>query len=135
MSLEEAVELVLYAFEKGNSGDILIKKSPAAKIGELARVLKEIFNSTSEIKIIGSRHAEKNYETLMTKEESLVADDLGFFYRIPADNRDLNYEKYFSLGQNIEFQKSEYNSRNTILISGKELKDTLLKLSLIKEDL
>ena len=92
MSLEDAVELVLYAFEKGNSGDILIKKSPAAKIGELARVLKEIFNSTTEIKIIGSRHAEKNYETLMTKEESFVADDLGSFYRIPADNRDLNYE-------------------------------------------
>ena len=135
MSLEEAVELVIYAFEEGHSGDILIKKSPAAKIGLLARALIELFKSKSEIKIIGSRHAEKNYETLMTKEESLVANDLGSFYQIPADNRDLNYEKYFSEGISKRDSAKEYNSDNTKQLSIKELKEVLNELEFIKSSL
>ena len=135
MSLEEAVELVIYAFEEGHSGDILIKKSPAAKIGLLARALIELFKSKSEIKIIGSRHAEKNYETLMTKEESLVANDLGSFYQIPADNRDLNYEKYFSEGISKRDSAKEYNSDNTKQLSVEDLKEVLNELEFIKSSL
>ena len=133
MSLEEAVELVLYAFEEGHSGDILIKKSPAAKIGLLARALIELFKSKSEIKIIGSRHAEKNYETLMTKEESLVANDLGSFYQIPADNRDLNYEKFVEVGEKKISVSEEYNSHNTNRLNTKQTQKLLMQSSYIKK--
>jgi UDP-glucose 4-epimerase len=113
MTLDEAVDLVLYAFQFGNSGDIFVQKSPASTIGELAAALKKIYQSTVAVKIIGTRHAEKLYETLLTKEEVQIADDLGQYYRIPSDNRDLNYNKYFFEGNTTEEPLSDYNSHNT----------------------
>lgn len=135
MSLEEAVELVLYAFENANCGDILVQKAPAATIGDLAIALKELFNAENNIKIIGTRHGEKLYETLLTKEEYLVAEDLGDFYRVPSDKRDLNYEKYFTEGnrdlQNVE----DYNSHNTRRLNVAEIKEKLLSLDYIINEL
>jgi UDP-glucose 4-epimerase len=113
MTLDEAVDLVLYAFQFGNSGDIFVQKSPASTIGELAAALQKIYQSTVAVKIIGTRHAEKLYETLLTKEEVQIADDLGQYYRIPSDNRDLNYNKYFFEGNTTEEPLSDYNSHNT----------------------
>jgi UDP-glucose 4-epimerase len=113
MTLDEAVDLVLYAFQFGNSGDIFVQKSPASTIGELAAALKNIYQSTVAVKLIGTRHAEKLYETLLTKEEVQIADDLGQYYRIPSDNRDLNYSKYFFEGNTNEEPLSDYNSHNT----------------------
>ena len=101
MTLENAVELVLYAFENGNTGDIFVQKAPSTTIGELAETMKKIYSSDSEIKNIGIRHGEKIHETLLSKEERLISEDLGSYFRIPADNRDLNYEKYFSKGMHI----------------------------------
>ena len=125
MTLDHAVELVLYAFKNGKSGDIFIQKSPASTIGELASTLKEIYNSDVKIKNIGIRHAEKMHETLLSKEEFLTAEDLGDYYRVPADNRDLNYNKYFSEGIGKEVPLEEYNSFNTKRLSIGELKDLL----------
>ncbi|WGF92210.1 polysaccharide biosynthesis protein [Aequorivita marisscotiae] len=113
MSLEEAVELVLFAFEKGNAGDLFVNKAPAGTIGDLAQALKELCKSDSEIKIIGTRHGEKLYETLCTREEMIKAEDMGGFYRIPADNRDLNYAQYFSEGEAAISEIEDYNSHNT----------------------
>jgi UDP-N-acetylglucosamine 4,6-dehydratase/5-epimerase len=127
MTLDHAVELVLYAFKNGNSGDIFVQKSPASTIGELASTLKEIYNSNVEIKNIGIRHAEKMHETLLSKEEFLTAEDLGNYYRIKADNRDLNYNKYFDEGQNKKINE-EYNSINTKRLSKKELTDLLASI-------
>lgn len=102
MSLEEAVELVVFAFQNAVAGDIMVQKSPASTIGDLAQAVKELFNVDNEIKVIGTRHGEKRYETLLTKEEYVVAEDLGGFFRVPADRRDLNYDKYFAEGnQNL----------------------------------
>ncbi|WP_072986736.1 polysaccharide biosynthesis protein [Clostridium cavendishii] len=135
MSLEESVDLVLYAFENGNQGDIFIQKAPACTILDLANSIKEIFSSKVEINIIGTRHGEKVYETLLSKEESARSDDLGRYYRIHCDNRDLNFAKYFTEG-NIEIRNNvEYTSDNTIRVSGQELKDILLKLPYIKNQL
>ncbi len=120
MTLENAVELVLFAFKNGQSGDIFIQKSPSTTIGELALTMKKIFNSKSKIKNIGIRHGEKIHETLLSKEERLVSEDLGRYFRVPSDNRDLNYDKYFFEGkENKDFE--EYNSFNTERLSEKEL--------------
>lgn len=120
MTLENAVELVLFAFKNGQSGDIFIQKSPSTTIGELALTMKKIFNSKSKIKNIGIRHGEKIHETLLSKEERLVSEDLGRYFRVPSDNRDLNYDKYFFEGkENKDIE--EYNSFNTERLSEKEL--------------
>jgi UDP-glucose 4-epimerase len=128
MSLEDAVELVLYAFENGNSGDIFVQKSPASTIGELAIALKNIYNSSVPVTIIGTRHAEKLYETLLSKEELLLSEDLGDYYRIKADNRDLNYNKYFSEGINIAPTLDDYHSHNTRRLNELELTNLLEKI-------
>lgn len=135
MSLDEAVELVVFAFKNGHSGDILVQKSPASTIGDLARAVKELFHADNEIKIIGTRHGEKLYETLLTKEEYLHAQDLGDFFRVPADKRDLNYDKYFVEGNEKLSTEEEYNSQNTQILSVEQIKEKLLKLDYIKEEL
>ena len=135
MSLDEAVELVLFAFEHGDSGDLFVNKAPASKIGALAQALKEMFNSSSSIKIIGTRHGEKLYETLCTREEMIKAEDMGEFYRIPADNRDLNYSKYFSEGQEDTTNIEDYNSHNTIRLNVNEIKLLLGKLPVIQDQI
>ena len=127
MTLDNAVELVIYAFKNGKSGDIFVQKSPASTIGELASTLKEIYKSDVKIKHIGIRHAEKMHETLLSKEEFLIADDLGDYFRIQADNRDLNYNKYFEVGRNKKINE-EYNSFNTKRLSRKELIDLLASI-------
>jgi len=113
MSLEEAVELVLFAFENGNAGDLFVNKAPAGTIGDLAQALKELCKADNEVKIIGTRHGEKLFETLCTREEMIKAEDMGAFYRIPADNRDLNYARYFSEGESSISEIEDYNSHNT----------------------
>ena len=121
MTLEDAVELVLYAFENGNSGDIFVQKAPASTIGELADALKTIYNSDVPINVIGTRHAEKLYETLLSKEELIMSEDLGEYYRIKADNRDLNYNKFFTEGINIAPTLDDYHSHNTRRLDKDEL--------------
>ena len=135
MSLEDAVDLVLFAFEHGNQGDLFVNKAPASTIGDLAKAVKSIFNADNEIKIIGTRHGEKLYETLCTREEMQKAEDMGEFYRIPADNRDLNYSRYFSEGVTDTSGKEDYHSHNTTQLSDAELRQTLLNLDYIKENL
>ena len=135
MSLEQAVELVLFAFEHGRPGDIMVQKSPASTIKDLAQAVKELFKSDVEVKLIGTRHGEKLYETLLTKEEYLVAKDMGDYYRIPADTRDLNYDKYFVEGDQQLFQEVEYNSHNTHRLDVEGVKDALLALPYIQEEL
>ena len=135
MSLNEAVELVLFAFEHGNSGDLFVNKAPACTIGDLAQVLKEMFNSSSSIKIIGTRHGEKLYETLCTKEEMEKAEDMGDFYRIPPDNRDLNYAKYFTEGKEDTAINEDYNSHNTNRLNTVGIKTLISKLPLIQSKL
>ena len=122
--MEDAVELVLFAFENGNSGDIFVQKAPSTTIGNLAETMKKIYNSNSEIKNIGIRHGEKIHETLLSKEERLISEDLGSYFRIPADNRDLNYEKYFSQGMSSS-QLEEFNSYNTVRLKEQELIELL----------
>ena len=135
MSLDEAVELVLYAFKNAESGDIMVQKSPASTILDLATAVKELFKAENEIKIIGTRHGEKLYETLLTKEEFVSAIDMGAFYRVPADKRDLNYDKYFVEG-NEQVQKVEdYNSHNTQRLNVEQVKEKLMKLDYMKEEL
>jgi UDP-glucose 4-epimerase len=121
MTLEDAVDLVLYAFKHGNSGDIFVQKSPASTIGELASAMIKIYKSNSNIKVIGTRHAEKLYETLLAKEEVIIAEDLGDYYRVAADNRDLNYNKYFSEGSDTNRKIEDYHSHNTNRLSESEL--------------
>lgn len=133
MSLEDAVDLVLFAFEHGNQGDLFVNKAPASTIGDLARAVKDIFKADNEIKIIGTRHGEKLYETLCTREEMQKAEDMGDFYRIPADNRDLNYSRYFSEGETNTSEIEDYHSHNTEQLSNTELRDTLLNLQYIKD--
>src|SRR5699024_7380434 len=135
MSLEEAVELVIFAFKNAVAGDIMVQKSPASTIGDLAQALKEIFNASNEIKVIGTRHGEKLYETLLTREEHVVARDLDGFYQVPADQRDLNYDKYFVLGDQDLSSEEEYNSHNTQRLSIEEVKKKLLELDYIQEEL
>ncbi|MBQ4529274.1 MAG: polysaccharide biosynthesis protein [Lachnospiraceae bacterium] len=135
MSLEEAVDLVLFAFNNGQAGDIMVQKAPACTIGVLAQAVKEIFRADNEIHYIGTRHGEKKYETLLTKEECLHAFDLGNFFRVPADNRDLNYEQYFEEGKTEKAKLDEFNSDNTRILNVEEVKDILLKLDYIQEQL
>lgn len=135
MSLEEAVELVVFAFQNANAGDIMVQKSPASTIRDLAQALKELFNAENEIKIIGTRHGEKLYETLLTKEEHIVSEDLNHFYRIPADKRDLNYDKYFIDGNKELSSEIEYNSNNTKRLNVEEVKDKLLQLEFVRDEL
>ena len=128
MTLDDAVELVLYAFEHGNSGDIFVQKSPASTIGDLANAMIKIYNSNVEIKVIGTRHAEKLYETLLAKEEVIVAEDLGDYYRVAADNRDLNYNKYFSEGSDLNVIIDDYHSHNTNRLIESQLISLLNKI-------
>ena len=121
MTLDDAVNLVLFAFQNGKSGDIFIQKSPSTTIGELAIAMKKIYNSSVNIKNIGIRHAEKMHETLLSREERLVAEDLENYFRVPADNRNLNYNKYFSEGKNLNSTFEEYNSYNTHRLDEKQL--------------
>jgi len=133
MSLEEAVELVLFAFKYGNQGDLFVNKAPAGTIGDLAQALKELCNATNEVKIIGTRHGEKLFETLCTREEMVKAEDMNHFYRIPADNRDLNYARYFSEGEKDVSLIEDYNSHNTVQQDVEGMKKLLLQLPIIKE--
>ncbi|MEH7159010.1 nucleoside-diphosphate sugar epimerase/dehydratase [Neobacillus drentensis] len=135
MSLDEAVELVVFAFQNASAGDTMVQKSPASTIGDLAQAVKELFNADNEIKVIGTRHGEKRYETLLTKEEYVVAEDLGGFYRVPADKRDLNYNKYFAEGDQKLTTVEEYNSDNTQILSIEQIKETLLKLDYVQHEL
>ena len=135
MSLEEAVELVLFAFENAESGDIMVQKAPACTIGVLAQAVKELFKSNAETQIIGIRHGEKMYETLLTEEESANAQDMGNFFRVPCDKRDLNYEKYFEQGSKEVSPIKEFNSENTTLLNIEEVKQKLLSLKYIQDEL
>ena len=134
MSLEDAVELVLFAFEHGNQGDLFVNKAPAGTIGDLAQALKELCNTKNEIKIIGTRHGEKLYETLCTREEMVKAEDMGNFYRIPADNRDLNYAQYFSEGEQNISAIEDYHSHNAEQLGVEGMKKLLSNLALIKKE-
>lgn len=135
MSLEEAVDLVLFAFENGTSGDILVQKAPACTIEVLARAVTELFDPGHEIRVIGIRHGEKMYETLLTNEECAHALDLGNFYRVPCDKRDLNYDKYFKDGDTQRNPLTEFNSNNTELLDVEQVKKKLLELAYIREQL
>lgn len=135
MSLEEAVDLVLFAFEHGESGDILVQKAPACTIEVLAGAVAELFSPSHEIKVIGIRHGEKMYETLLTNEECANAVDLGNFYRVPCDKRDLNYDKYFIKGDANRNVMTEFNSNNTELLDVEQVKERLLSLSYIQKEL
>jgi UDP-N-acetylglucosamine 4,6-dehydratase/5-epimerase len=134
MSLDEAVELVLFAFEHGNPGDLFVNKAPAGTIRDLAQALKELCQSDTDIKIIGTRHGEKLYETLCTREEMVKAEDMGNFYRIPADNRDLNYAQYFSEGEQDVSVIEDYHSHNTVQQDVEGMKQLLAKLPLIRKE-
>lgn len=136
MSLDQAVDLVLFAFKNGKNGDLFIQKSPAATIEVLAHVMKDILGKPEhEVKIIGTRHGEKLYEVLMTKEEKVRAIDMGEYFRVPADGRDLNYSKYFEDGQEVITQADEYNSHNTYRLNEEELKKMILELYEIQDEL
>ncbi|MBE6763293.1 MAG: NAD-dependent epimerase/dehydratase family protein [Ruminococcaceae bacterium] len=135
MSLEEAVDLVLFAFENGVSGDILVQKAPACTIETLAKAVTELFAPDTEIKVIGIRHGEKMYETLLTNEECANATDMGDFYRVPCDSRGLNYDKYFKDGDVQRNPLTEFNSNNTALLDVEGVKEKLLSLSYIREEL
>ncbi len=135
MSLEEAVDLVLFAFENGESGDILVQKAPACTIEVLAKAVTELFSPETEIQVIGIRHGEKMYETLLTNEECANAIDMGDFYRVPADKRGLNYDKYFSNGDTERNTLTEFNSNNTTLMTVAEVKEKLLTLPYIQMEL
>ncbi|HPO55901.1 MAG TPA: polysaccharide biosynthesis protein [Ignavibacteriaceae bacterium] len=134
MTLEDAVELVLFAFTNGKTGDIFVQKSPAATVETVAKALLELYKAKNEIRIIGIRHGEKIYETLVNREEMAKAEDLQDYYRIPADTRDLNYNKFFSEGESKIFETEEYTSHNTYRLNLEETKDLLLKLRVIRED-
>jgi UDP-N-acetylglucosamine 4,6-dehydratase/5-epimerase len=135
MTLDDAVDLVIFAFKNGNPGDIFVQKSPAATIEVLAKALLEVYQANNPIKIIGTRHGEKLYETLVNREEMLKAEDLGNFYRIPADTRDLNYNRFYIEGEAQIAQMEEYNSHNTARLNIEETKEMLLKLDSIREDI
>jgi UDP-glucose 4-epimerase len=134
MTLEDAVDLVWFAFQNGKPGDLFVQKAPAATIETLAKALLELYNSDLPIEIIGTRHGEKLYETLVNREEMVKAVDLGEYYRIPADNRDLNYGKYMDYGSQDVSKVEEYHSHNTKILNVEEMKELLLKLPEIRED-
>ena len=135
MSLNDAVDLVLFAFENGNQGDLFVNKAPAATIGDLAKAIKELAKVENDINIIGTRHGEKLYETLCTREEMVKAEDMGDFYRIPADNRDLNYSMYFSEGEKNLAEIEDYHSHNTERLNVEGVKNLISTLALVKKEL
>ncbi len=135
MTLEDAVDLVLYAFEHGNNGDLFVQKAPAATLTVLATALKELYKADNEVKTIGTRHGEKLYETLVTREEMFKSEDMGNYFRIPADSRDLNYDKYFIEGEEDISKIEDYHSHNTRQLDVEGMKELLLKLDIIKQDL
>ena len=135
MSLEDSVDLVIHAFEHGEQGDTFVQKASASTIGDLAQAIKELFNSASEIKIIGTRHGEKLYESLVSREEMAKADDMGRYYRIPADNRDLNYDKFILEGQPAANDVDDYTSHNTERLTVETIKELLLNLSYIQTEI
>lgn len=135
MDLSEAVDLVLFAFANANPGDIMVKKSPASTVGDLAQALLELFEADNEIKIIGTRHGEKLYETLLTKEECVAAEDMGNFYRVSLDSRTLNYDKYFVDGKEELSSEIEYNSHNTTRLNIDQIKEKLLKIDTVQKEL
>ena len=135
MSLDESVDLVLYAFEHARPGDIFVHKAPAATVGDLAQAMRELLRSELEVKVIGTRHGEKLYESLVSREEMARAEDLGGYYRIPVDSRDLNYDKYFVEGQTEVSAIDDYTSHNTVRLDVAAVKQTLMKLDLIREAL
>ena len=135
MSLEDSVDLVLYAFKHGAQGDLFVQKAPASTVADLAQALKEIFKKDSPVRIIGTRHGEKLYESLISREEMAKAEDMGHYYRIPADNRDLNYARYFSEGEEKLSHLDDYTSHNTNRLAVEQIKQLLLKLDYIKEEL
>jgi len=135
MSLEDSVDLVLYAFEHSKQGDIFVQKAPASTVADLAQGLKELFNSDSAVRIIGTRHGEKLFESLISREEMAHVQDMGSYYRIPADNRDLNYAKYFSEGEEKISHLDDYTSHNTNRLNIEQVKQLLLQLDFIKEQL
>ncbi len=135
MSLEDSVDLVLYAYEHGKQGDIFVQKAPASTVADLAQALKELFSEKNEVRIIGTRHGEKLYESLISREEMAHAKDMGDYYRLPADNRDLNYAKYFSEGEETISHLDDYTSHNTRRLNIEQIKSLLLKLDYIKEEL
>lgn len=135
MTLEDAVDLVLFAFEHGRNGDLFVQKAPAARLTILAEALKSLYKSNNEVRIIGTRHGEKLYETLVTREEMFKAQDMGAYYRIPADSRDLNYDKFYIDGEEDMSKIEDYHSHNTKQLDVQEMTDLLLKLDLIREDL
>ena len=133
MSLEESVDLVLYAFENAKPGDIFVQKAPASTVGDLAQAMKELLRSSIDISIIGTRHGEKLYESLVSREEMARADDMGGYYRIPADSRDLNYNKYFVEGETQISEIDDYTSHNTRRLTVAEVKDVLMQLDIIRD--
>jgi len=135
MTIEEAVDLVLYAFEHGDPGDIFVQKAPAATLETLALALKQLFQADNPVRVIGTRHGEKLYETLLTREEMAKAEDMGSYFRIPADVRDLNYACYFSEGETKVSQLQDYNSHNTTRLDVDQMAELLLKLDCVKESL
>jgi UDP-glucose 4-epimerase len=135
MTLDDAVDLVLYAWQHGESGDLFVQKAPAATLAVLAQALKELYNLDTPIKVIGTRHGEKLYETLITREEMAHAIDMGRYYRIPCDTRDLNYDKYFVEGEEKIARHDDYNSHNTQILNVEEMKQLLLKLDFIRKDI
>ena len=135
MSLNDAVDLVLFAFENGNQGDLFVNKAPAATIGDLANAIKDLAKAANEINIIGTRHGEKLYETLCTREEMAKAEDMGDFYRIPADNRDLNYSMYFSQGEKSMAEIEDYHSHNTERLDVDGVKSLISKLAIVRKEL
>jgi UDP-glucose 4-epimerase len=135
MSLDDAVDLVLFAYKNGRNGDTFVLKAPAAAIGQLARVLKEIFDADNEVRVIGTRHGEKKHESLLNREEMVRAEDLGGYYRIASDTRDLNYALYFEKGERKVAAVEDYTSANTHRLTDDELRAMLLKLPYIQEEL
>jgi UDP-glucose 4-epimerase len=135
MSLDDAVDLVLYAFNNGQQGDTFVQKAPASTIADLAQALMELFTSENEIQVIGTRHGEKLFETLLTREEMSRCEDHGDYYRIPADNRDLNYNKYFVEGEFDHSKATDYNSHNTERLDVEGVKAKLLSLDYVQREL
>ena len=135
MSIDDAVDLVLYAYTHAQQGDTFVQKSPASTIADLAQAIKELFQADNEVQIIGTRHGEKKNEALLTREEMAHAEDLGGYYRIPSDNRDLNYNKYFVEGQAEVSEAQDYNSHNTERLNVEQIKEKLLTLQLVRDEL
>ena len=135
MSLEESVDLVLYAFTNGKQGDLFVQKAPASTVADLAEAIRQIFGAKVPVRVIGTRHGEKLYESLISREEMAKAEDMGDYYRIPADNRDLNYAQFFSEGEEKIAQFDDYTSHNTKQLNVEQVKSLLLKLDFIREEL